>query len=58
MAGCPDCLELAAEDVDENNEHWANCLYCRQEISTQSGVEWRRVVPVRPARTAGSPDGN
>ena len=29
---------LVAEDLDENNEHWANCL---QEISAQNGVEWR-----------------
>ena len=44
VAGCADCLELAAEDLDEDNEHWANCLHCQQEISAQSGVEWRRVV--------------
>ena len=44
VAGCVDCLELAAEDLDEDNEHWANCLHCQQEISAQSGVEWRRVV--------------
>ena len=39
VSGCPDCLELVAEDLDENNEHWANCLHCQQEISTQNGVE-------------------
>ena len=44
VAGCVDCLELAAEDLHEDNEHWANCLHCQQEISAQSGVEWRRVV--------------
>ena len=44
VSGCPDCLELVAEDLDEDNEHWANCLHCRQEISAQNGVEWRRVV--------------
>ena len=42
VAGCVDCLELAAEDLVQDNEHWANCLHCRQEISAQSGVEWRR----------------
>ena len=42
--GCADCLELAAEDLVEDNEHWANCLHCQQEISAQSGVEWQRVV--------------
>ena len=44
VAGCPDCLELAAENLDEDNEHWANCLHCQQEISARNGVEWRRVV--------------
>ena len=44
VAGCPDCLELAAEDLNEDNEHWANCLHCQQEISARNGVEWRRVV--------------
>ena len=33
----PDCLELAAENLDEDNEHWANCLHCQQEISAQGG---------------------
>ena len=44
VSGCPDCLELAAEDLEEDNEHWANCLHCQQEISARNGVEWRRVV--------------
>ena len=44
VAGCADCLELAAEDLDEDNEHWADCLHCQQEISARSGGEWRRVV--------------
>ena len=44
VSGCGDCLELAAEDLVEDNEHWANCLHCQQEISAQSGVEWRQVV--------------
>ena len=48
VAGCVDCLELAAEDLVQDNEHWANCLHCQQEISAQSGVEWRR--------TGASPD--
>ena len=45
VAGCVDCLELAAEDLDEDNEHWADCLHCQQEISAQNGLEWRRVGP-------------
>ena len=44
VAGCADCLELAAEDLEEDNEHWANCLHCQQEISARNGVEWRRVA--------------
>ena len=44
VAGCADCLELVAEDLDEDNEHWANCLHCQQEISARNGVEWRRVA--------------
>ena len=50
VARCPDCLELAAEDLEEDNEHWANCLHCQQEISARNGVEWHRVVraPCRP----------
>ena len=44
VSGCGDCLELAADDLDDHNEHWANCLHCREEISAQSGVEWRRVA--------------
>ena len=29
VAGYPDCLELVAEDRDEDNEHWANCPFYR-----------------------------
>ena len=54
VAGCVDCLELAAEDLVEDNEHWANCLHCQQEIFAQSGVEWRRVVR-RPCPHCGKP---
>ena len=35
---------LAVENLDEDNEHWANCLHCQQDISARNGVEWRRVV--------------
>ena len=54
VAGCPDCLELAAEDLDEDNEHWANCLHCQQEISARNGVEWRQAVR-RPCPHCGKP---
>ena len=39
VSGCRECLELVAEDLDEDNEHWANCLHCRREITAQGGVE-------------------
>ena len=42
----------AAEDLDEDNEHWANCLHCQQEISARNGVEWRR-ENARPSWSAG-----
>ena len=54
VAGCPDCLELAAENLDEDNEHWANCLHCQQEISARNGVEWRQAVR-RPCPHCGKP---
>ena len=44
VAGCRECLELVAEDLGDDNEHWAHCLHCQQEISAQNGVEWRRMV--------------
>ena len=33
----PDCLELAAENLDEDNEYRGRCLHCRQEISALGG---------------------
>ena len=39
VAGCADCLELVAEYLGDDNEHWAHCLHCQQEISAQNGVE-------------------
>ena len=44
MQHCEDCLELVAEDLADNNEYRGHCLHCRQEISAQGGVEWRRAV--------------
>ena len=44
VAGCVDCLELAAENLDEDNEYRGRCLHCQQEISARNGVEWQRVV--------------
>ena len=44
VAGCADCLELVAEDLQNQNDYRGHCLYCRQEITAQGGVEWRRTV--------------
>ena len=44
VAGCDDCLELAAEDLADANEYRGQCLHCRQVITAKGGVEWRRVV--------------
>ena len=39
VSGCGDCLELVAEDLDDDNEYMGHCLHCRQEITAQGGVE-------------------
>ena len=44
VAGCDECLELVAEDLQDTNDYRGHCLHCRQEITAQGGVEWRRVV--------------
>ena len=41
VSGCRECLELAAENLDGDNEYMGHCLHCRQEITAQGGVEWR-----------------
>ena len=56
VAGCADCLMIVAEDLQDTNEYRGRCLHCRQEITAQGGVEWRRAVR-RPCLTAGGPDG-
>ena len=55
VSGCPDCLELAAEDLDEDNEHWANCLHCSKR-SPPGTASSGGASSVRPARTAGRPE--
>ena len=40
----PRILELMAEDPGDDNEYMGHCLHCREEITAQGGVEWRRVV--------------
>ena len=44
VSGCRECLELVAEDQGDDNEYRGRCLHCRQEITAQGGVEWRRTV--------------
>ena len=53
VAGCADCLELVAEYLGDDNEHWAHCLHCQQEISAQNGVEWPDGPPALPALRQG-----
>lgn len=40
VSGCAACLELVAEDLEDNHEHAGRCLHCRQEIRATRGVEW------------------
>ena len=44
VAGCEDCLELLAEDLQDQNGYRGHCLDCREEITAQGGMEWRRTV--------------
>ena len=54
VAGCEDCLELVAEDLEDHNDYRGHCRHCRREITAQGGVEWRRVVR-RPCPHCGRP---
>lgn len=44
VTGWADCLELAAEDLVDDNEYGGHCLHCRREIAALGGVAWRRAV--------------
>ena len=44
VRGCRDCLDLLAEDEEDQHERGGRCLHCRQEIRATGGVEWRRVI--------------
>ena len=44
VAGCAECQELVAEDLQDTNDYRGHCLHCRQDITAQGGVEWRRMV--------------
>ncbi len=52
VSGCRDCLELVAEEEEDQDEHGGHCLHCRQEIRATGGVEWRRMV-LRPCPHCG-----
>ena len=55
VAGCVDCLELVVEDLEDRDCHEGTCLHCREKISANGGVEWRRAVrrPCPTLRQAG-----
>ena len=56
VAGCADCLELVAEDLQDQNDYRGRCLHCRQEVTARavwSGARWS----ASPARTAARPHG-
>ena len=44
VVGCTDCLELAAEDLEDSNRYAGRYLHCRETISAVGGVAWRRAV--------------
>ena len=54
VTGCTDCLELAAEDLADDNEGGGRCLHCRGKITARGGVAWRRAVR-RPCPHCGRP---
>ena len=38
------CLELVAEGLADHSQYQGRCLHCREAITAQGGVQWRRVV--------------
>ena len=44
VVGCTDCLELAAEDLEDSNRYAGRYLHCQETISAVGGVAWRRAV--------------
>ena len=40
VAGCDDCLELVAEDINDNNHYAGRCLHCTGTISAVGGLAW------------------
>ena len=54
VVGCADCLELVAEDLNDNNHYAGHCLHCKEPITAVGGVVWRRTVR-RPCPHCGRP---
>ena len=54
VQGCQDCLELVEEDLNDQNNYAGRCLHCKERITAQGGVAWRRVVR-RPCPHCGRP---
>lgn len=44
VIGCDDCLELVAEDLNDNYRYGGHCLHCKEPITAVGGVAWRRAV--------------
>ena len=44
VVGCDECLELAEEDLGDGNDYQGRCLHCREPITANGGVQWRRAV--------------
>ena len=38
VTGCADCLEMAAEDLADDNEYMGHCLHCRREVAARGGA--------------------
>ena len=45
VAGCVDCLELVAEDLQDENSYRGRCLHCRQR---DHRPRWSGVAPDGP----------
>ena len=44
VAGCEECVALAAEDLADGNSYRGRCLHCGETITAAGGVAWRRAV--------------
>ena len=53
VAGCADCLDLVAEDLQDENDYRGHCLHCRREITARGGVAPDRPTALPALRTGG-----